>query len=166
MLAAIVLTLGVPGFRTLVQDNRMTAHLNTLSGDLAFARSEAIKRGADVTVCSANAGIDQCSGSDDWSSGWIAFLDVNDNSTVDNDEDVLRVGNAAATGSDLTYGGNLIRYSSRGFATGFNGTFLFCDGRGVSHARLRVLANSGRLRAADPDPDDQSCPCDDAGTCT
>lgn len=173
VLAAIVLTLGVPSFRSLVQDNRMTTHLNTLTADLALARSEAIKRGARVTVCRRDvngdgnddiaADGDQCAatagGSVSWDSGWIAFLDVNANARLDNDADgdaddeiVLRVGAGTPTGATLTFGRDRLRYDPRGFATGFNGTFIRCDQRGDANgdARGRVLSNTGRLRAVVP----------------
>jgi len=170
-LAAIVLTLGVPSFRAMTQENRMVTQLNDLTADLSLARSEAIKRGASVTVCRRDvnddgaddvaANGDQCAataaGTVPWNSGWIAFLDVNRNSRLDNDADedsddeiVLRVGSPVTDGSTLVFARDRIRFDPRGFATGFAGTFIYCDSRGDGDARGRVLSNTGRLRAVDP----------------
>ena len=68
--AALILSLGVPGFRNFIQNNRATTHTNDLVTALNLGRSEATRRGASVLVCSSSDGA-TCSGSNDWSSGWI-----------------------------------------------------------------------------------------------
>lgn len=57
----IVITVAVPSFRSLADNNRMTALANEMVAALNLARSEAVKRGAQVSVCS-NAG--------GWVNGW------------------------------------------------------------------------------------------------
>lgn len=165
VLAAVVLTLGVPSYRALSLENRMVSELNELTADLALARSEAIKRGASVTVCRRDVNGD---GTDDvmnngdqcaatagpdvpWDSGWIVFTDTNQNSRLDTaDADtVLRVRGDLSDSSSLEFGRDRIRYDARGFSAGFNGTFTFCDSRGNGDARGRILSNTGRLRALD-----------------
>lgn len=73
---AIIVAVGVPGLHNLVQNNRATGHANELVTALNFARSEAIRRGARVTIC-ASANGTSCGGGD-WSAGWVV-LDQNDN---------------------------------------------------------------------------------------
>ena len=68
--AALILSLGVPGFRSFIQNNRATTHTNDLVTALNLGRSEATRRGASVLLCSSSDGA-TCSGSNDWSSGWI-----------------------------------------------------------------------------------------------
>lgn len=68
--AAVILTFGVPGFTSLVQNNRATTDTNDLVTALNLGRSEATRRGAPIEVCSSADGA-TCSGSTDWSSGWI-----------------------------------------------------------------------------------------------
>ena len=68
--AALILSLGVPGFRNFIQNNRATTHTNDLVTALNLGRSEATRRGASVLLCSSSDGA-TCSGSNDWSSGWI-----------------------------------------------------------------------------------------------
>ena len=46
--AAVVLTLGVPGFGRVIERNQLTAHINELVSTLRFARSEAIRRNGDI----------------------------------------------------------------------------------------------------------------------
>jgi type IV fimbrial biogenesis protein FimT len=47
---AILLTVGVPSFRDLIQNNRVTTQTNELVTALNFARAEAVKRGRSVQV--------------------------------------------------------------------------------------------------------------------
>lgn len=68
--AAIILSFGVPGFMTFIDNSRATTHTNDLVTALNLARSEATRRGAAVTVCSSTDNA-TCSGSTDWSTGWV-----------------------------------------------------------------------------------------------
>lgn len=68
--ASVILSVGVPSFRGMVQNNRTVTHTNDLVTSLNLGRSEAIRRGATVSLCSSTDGA-TCSGSTDWSTGWI-----------------------------------------------------------------------------------------------
>jgi type IV fimbrial biogenesis protein FimT len=47
---AILVTVGVPSFQDLIQNNRVTTQTNELVTALNFARTEAVKRGRNVEV--------------------------------------------------------------------------------------------------------------------
>jgi type IV fimbrial biogenesis protein FimT len=81
MIVSIVAAIGVPSYKYVITNNRMSSEVNGLLGDLQFARAEAIKEGQTVTVCSSSNGT-ACSGSAIWNSGWIVFSDSNNNQTV------------------------------------------------------------------------------------
>lgn len=49
---AIIAAIAVPEMRQLIVNHRVTSQTNELVAALNFARSEAIKRGADVMMCS------------------------------------------------------------------------------------------------------------------
>ncbi len=67
LLAAILITLGVPAFRSMILSNRLTAQTNSLVTVLTLARSEAVRRGTDVWACGK---VDSGNGGKvDWSSG-------------------------------------------------------------------------------------------------
>lgn len=68
--ASIVLSVGVPNFSALIQNNRAVTHTNDLVTSLNLARSEAVRRGSSVLVCSSADGA-TCSASNNWSTGWI-----------------------------------------------------------------------------------------------
>lgn len=85
-LAAILVTMVVPSFSTLIKNNRTTTQINTLLGDINLARSEAIKRGVRVAICSS-ADQATCAASTNWATGWIVFIDQNNNGTFQDDAD-------------------------------------------------------------------------------
>ncbi|MEX2123833.1 MAG: GspH/FimT family pseudopilin [Woeseia sp.] len=68
--AAIVLSFGVPGFLSFIANNRAVTDTNDLVTALNLGRSEATRRGSAVLLCSSSDGA-SCSGSNDWSSGWV-----------------------------------------------------------------------------------------------
>lgn len=75
VLAAIILSLAVPGFQDIIRNNRAATQSNELVTALGLARSEAVKRGARVSLC-PSTNQTNCTGGTDWSGGWIVFLDT------------------------------------------------------------------------------------------
>ena len=71
--ASILLTMGVPAIQTMVQNNRMITQTNKFVSNLMLARSEAVKRQAEVVVCPSADGL---SCSPNWASeNRIVFTD-------------------------------------------------------------------------------------------
>jgi type IV fimbrial biogenesis protein FimT len=77
VVVSILLATGVPSFMQFIKNNRVTGQSNSFVVSTQMARNEAVKRGAGTTMCAANADMDDCSGSNDWSTGWIVFSDLN-----------------------------------------------------------------------------------------
>jgi len=98
--AAILLALAAPSFQSLMISNRITAQTNDLVSDLAFARSEAIKRGATVTVCFANSAT-SCGAGTDWTQGWMVFVDTGTAGNATGDT-ILRLHEALRGNNTLT----------------------------------------------------------------
>ena len=96
-IGAILMSLGVPMMRNLIERNAVSGQVNSFVGAVQLARSEAIKRGIQVVVCrSANAETSNtptCAASGTgWESGWIVFADRNTNEQMSwssGDSDVL-----------------------------------------------------------------------------
>lgn len=74
-LAAIIMSLAIPGFQDIIRNNRAATQSNELVAALSLARSEAVKRGARVSLCPSTNGA-ACTGGTDWAEGWIVFLDT------------------------------------------------------------------------------------------
>jgi type IV fimbrial biogenesis protein FimT len=119
-IVAILLSIGVPSYKYVTNSYRMSAEVNSLLGDLQQARSEALKGGLWVVVCTSSTGT-SCSGSSSWQNGWIVFQDVNHNGQVDGNERIFKV-QAAFTGSTpdtfVTNDGiSAVTYNREGYAT-------------------------------------------------
>jgi type IV fimbrial biogenesis protein FimT len=72
--AAIVLSIALPSFNASMLNNKSNALGEDFNTALNYARSEAIKRSARVSICSSDDGIN-CLGAADWKKGWMVFLD-------------------------------------------------------------------------------------------
>lgn len=70
VLLAILIATAIPNFNDAILGARLNAFAGSLLGSLQVARSEAIKRNANVTVC-ASANGTTCAGSGSWEQGWI-----------------------------------------------------------------------------------------------
>lgn len=69
--ASVIVSFGVPGIQGYIQNSRAVTHTNDLVTALNLGRSEATRRGSPVDVC-ASTDAATCSGSNDWSTGWVA----------------------------------------------------------------------------------------------
>jgi len=152
---ALLLALGVPSFQALMRNNRVAAHANEFLGALNLARGEAIKRGSGVRVVLCPGTSAGCSGTA-WGSGWIVFVDTNNNGSRDAGEPVLRVYSALSGNETLTGNTNVSSYisftadgSARLIGGGFQAgtlTFGLCNS---SNRRNTIVINSvGRARVA------------------
>jgi type IV fimbrial biogenesis protein FimT len=97
-IVGILAAIGTPTFKYVTASNRIANEVNGLLGDMQFARSQAVKEGQSVTVCTSTDGT-SCAGTNTWQGGWIVFLDSNGDQTRQSSEVVLRY-QPAFTGSD------------------------------------------------------------------
>lgn len=70
---AVLIAMVAPAFNSLIQRNTSAALGEEFVTALNFARSEAIKRRAPVSICASNDAGTSCG--NDWSKGWIVFID-------------------------------------------------------------------------------------------
>lgn len=143
----VVLSTGVPSFGAQVKNNRLVTENHALRTVLGAARSEAQAQRTTVTVCrSANA--TDCSGGD-WGEGYIAFVDSDRDSQLDNNEELLEHREQSAQGIEISYSreDGILRFDSNGNAADSNGTFTFCDDRGAGEARALIVSVVGAVSA-------------------
>lgn len=70
-LIAILLAIGIPSFRNLIQNSRATSIANDLLLAVQLTRSEAVKQRIEMTLCRRNTAGDNCANGTDWSAGWL-----------------------------------------------------------------------------------------------
>lgn len=166
VILSIIMLIGIPSFRTLIADSRLTSQVNEVSSVINFARSEAAKVDeATISVCPVNdpdAATPNCSGGTDWAGGWAVILDVDGDGNLDagDGDRLLRVyqslsgGNTMAVTGLSSGDGSLIQFSGNGFpvppslGASAAGTATLCDDRGKDRARAVVVNVSGQIRLA------------------
>ena len=167
-IAGILVAVGIPSFNSTISDSRLTSYANEFVTALNLARSEAIKRGIQVTV--RRKGEDSDAGK--WESGWDVFVDINGDEDLDDEtestpceindilnsdgslkedcllktHDALPPGYTLRTG-DSTYE-DYAAYSSSGLSTVVVGdTFKLCSGSGSAMPQRTITLNAtGRPR--------------------
>ena len=150
-IGSIVLSMAVPNFREFVSRNRLDGAAQGVLLSLQRARSEAIRRGEQVTMR-----LNGVAGSKDWGSGWIAFVDRNRNGQLDAGEEVL-IEQAALTAPLSLFASSsfntTLAFNRDGRLTGAGGLFVVCDGGvlvedGRSRSRAVLVNGAGRARIA------------------
>jgi len=130
VVVSILLATAVPSIMQMVKNNRVTTQANKLVTAIQLARNEAVKRGTRSTICAANASLDNCSGSTDWSKGWIVFsnlgVDISADTGTDaclETEDCLVRASDGVTNSTLTGDDSAIHFLPTGLTD--NGPVTF-----------------------------------------
>lgn len=171
----IVAALAFPGFKLYQQNSNRVTQINDLVATFNLARSEAVKRNLAVSVC-ASADQTTCSNDNNWTTGWIVFVDDNLNGVTDSTdgngvfdgaagEKTLLQAHAGLSGANLVYtdianAAVAVMFNGRGMPTVFNAaagkansaTFMRCDDRRNTdanpdaNARAIILTASGRTR--------------------
>lgn len=124
---AVLAMIGVPSFRTLTLDNRLTSTTNTLLGALQFARSEAVTQRATIRVCAANSDHTACAASTDWSTGALIMRGTT----------LLRVVPPVSTEVSITSSRNTVDYAADGTTSA--ATITISDARAQSR-QIKVNA--------------------------
>jgi type IV fimbrial biogenesis protein FimT len=152
-LAAILIGIAVPSLTMFVQNSRENSEAESLITSLSYARSEAVKRDANVEVCASTDGA-SCSQSSAWNTGWIV-------ETTGATPTVLQVMPALGVGNTLTgsLGGNAVTevtFQQDGFVQAAAGSgvyettyFTLCDSRGAAYARDIEITATGAIEASD-----------------
>lgn len=158
----IGLALAVPSFQNITRNNRRATAMNQLVAAMHMARSEAVTRNMQVTVCPSVDG-DNCDG--DWEDGWIFFPDSDQDHARDDDETILGTGGpmgALTVTTDefpafITYRPNGRAMADE--ADENSGRFTFCDARGPEFAGVVLISPIGQpVLPHDTDGLDIACP--------
>ncbi|MGN7612954.1 GspH/FimT family pseudopilin [Magnetococcales bacterium HHB-1] len=158
-IAGTLLTLIIPAYQSLIQSNQLIARINTFTGALNLARSEAIRRAQPVTVCASSEGND-CESDTNWEEGWIVFANTaqignNSVNSLDRDDDsedtLLKTyppldNNLTLRGTNGLFERRAVFYPT-GQVTG-RGTFFLCNEEDINTAKGIIINFQGRIRVA------------------
>jgi type IV fimbrial biogenesis protein FimT len=147
-IAALLVTVGVPNMRAMILDNRIISEANHFVATINAARSSAVRYQRPAIVCSTanfDAAVPTCSGSTDWSDGWIVWVDKNQDAATTADE-VIVVSPPVGGSVSMTSGtASRFSYDSRGFGTAAGDAISFCDDRSGETGRVIRVNAAGRV---------------------
>lgn len=161
-IAAISITLAVPGFQSMIERNRVAASINNFVSHLHHARAEAIKIGEWVMLCPSNNGASCISDYTQWGRGYIEFVDENRDRARGDDEQVLgyfQGDEKAITIHSSSSHRKTIAYRPSGRAWSFNTTVRFCAENDAKHNRTVIISATGRPRVDTKMPDGSAIAC-------
>lgn len=150
-ISAILLTLAVPGYASLMNSHRLAVISNELVLSLQLARSEAVKRGRRVTVCKSSNAMTvhpTCDAATSWQSGWITFVDEGSKGVRDPGDTLLHASSGSGHASIVAvnfsnYGSYLPNGRSQGSSGLPNDTIHVCL---AGSKRKIIINNAGRVR--------------------
>jgi len=137
---ATVAAFGVPQIQSIMQNNRVVAALNSLSAHMQYARSEAIKRAADISIMADDPGLIN------WHQGWIVFIDDDTDGIADPGEeklrqvDALEIPNVTITGTNRN-----LTFTADGSTTAtFDYIIILSDSKTGTQYTITILS-SGKI---------------------
>jgi type IV fimbrial biogenesis protein FimT len=150
---AILLGIAAPSVRELNMNAIITGQANDLMVALTTTRSEAIRRGVRMGMCTSTNGT-SCTNSQ-WHQGWIVFTDANADGDIDAGTPVLLAQPATDGANTLTStghgtnagGARFVAYAPGGNLIGtlVSVTFTLCDTRTVTNVGNAAAQLKGRL---------------------
>lgn len=152
VIATIVLTTAVPAAVHFIRNNQLSARTNELVGSVHFARSEAIRRGVAIGICSSTQQL-TCDGNNVWSSGWVIWVDLDNDGELDGNEEITYMVQSVDASLEITNISdiNAFRYSPNGYlaiAPGGSIEFEICDDRTNESGLYLQINATGSPRVA------------------
>lgn len=146
---AILAVVAVPNFNAILLNWRVTSSVNDLMTSMRLARSESEKSGRAVVVCPGT--LTTCTPSTTgWSSGWIVFVNTDNDSppALDSGEKVLSV-YAAPSNGGISVSTAATAFIFQPFGTRDTaGTLTVCDPRGAPFAKAVIVSAAGKVRSS------------------
>jgi len=142
--ASILIGLALPAFNNFVAQRNLTAQVNDFMVSVQYARSEAGRRGATMSVQAENAG----DNANEWGPGYCVVVGTPGN--CPNDATELRsfapLGNSTLDGRGGLDGVGTLTFNSRGLLAGAAGTLDLCQA-GQTVGRTISISTIGRVSA-------------------
>ncbi len=162
-MVVILLSVAVPSMRNFINRNGVLADQRALLTDISSGRAKAIESNSFVSICGRGASDYTCNGSDNWSNGWIVFVDdgsgsgaTASNGLIEGDEQIVRIKQYDGNNSfEVLAGINVTSFGfdQRGYMnsalTDEQLTILICDPSGnVKFSRAVFVELTGRGKAS------------------
>ncbi len=111
----ILTAIALPSINQIFSRNDLAGVTNELIASINQARSEAVTRSTNVVICPTTGG--GCDAGE-WESGWLIFVDVNNNGTFNIGDQPISLGNGTTTDAISIDGfNNGLRFNATGILT-------------------------------------------------
>lgn len=150
-IAGILMGIAIPSFTSIVRSTRLTTYANELVASLNLARSEAVKRGVQVSIRRKG------STNQNWDAGWDIFTDLDGDGVLDTADTLLKTYPALTNSYTLRTGTSgyqtFAAYLPSGLSVNSSGdTFRLCAGStstSASNSRSIAINALGRPRTTE-----------------
>ena len=142
LVVAIMLTIAIPAFRSLILNNRLTTSADSLVNALNYTRSLALTNNSSVKICPFNSANSIVCGNN-WSSGWIVVTQPASGTAV-----LLRSQQNSTVSTTVSANNTSVTFDFIGLASGAT-NFSFCDARGGTFARSIQVMATGYVQSGD-----------------
>ncbi len=141
-IVAILVSMAIPSFGAMMANSHVRSTSSELTAAFATARAEALRTRTAVTICAREN--NKCAtgnNSNAWNNGWIVFVDIDGNGSVNGSERIITESIALPSGIDITGNAQFIFRSSGTAST--QGTITIRKS-GASSGRDLSITSGGR----------------------
>lgn len=149
-LVAILSILAIPSMQQLINNSRSRSIASEFMSAVQFARSAAITRGNNVSICAAsNTSHTSCGSASNWDNGWIVFNDPNSDGVLANNNDRLMVSEQLPSNTVINSSLAYLTFNDMGFLASSGGNFgMYVSGCTADNSRSIAILSSGQATVA------------------
>lgn len=146
-LMTLVILIAIPGWLDWINTNEAVTQANQLIGAINYARSEAVKRNATISICQSSDG-NRCSGS--WNDGYVVFINRDKVAQIPSKANRLRFYQQLSLRGTLNWHGKgMLNVNPLGEVLVKNSVFSYCpNDNDMRFAREIVISITGRIRVS------------------
>lgn len=156
---AILMAIAVPSFDYLNNKHITQSQVENLQRTLSMARQTAVTKNRQTIVCPSSSG-NTCSNDNDWSYGFMAFVDKNNDEAFSASQDqlleyVAGVKNVATRQDTSSFADTLkssnnspVKFTAQGSSMLTSQTLIYCDRHGKAKFAL-TLNRTGRIKVSE-----------------
>lgn len=151
---AILAAIAAPSFTPIIERWQVRQATEELQSTLYYARSEALKRGGNITMQKISSTSGGCSGADNWNCGWFICVDSNANGCTATEPVLQR--NEVSGKVEITRSTSVasIRFNRWGLVDGnWPGFSIVPSGKTTADPAARgvCMSSGGRVRIIPPE---------------
>lgn len=150
----ILSSIAAPSFQSYIANEQTSSIATDLFSDLRSLRQLSMSTASNVVICATSnesTCLPNVANANDWTIGWIAFLDLNQNNQRDSASEDILILQAPLTDGDITYsGGAVLTFDYQGEISNSQ-QFSICSTNNDSELSRAIIVNKvGRALRVQP----------------